>query len=265
MRNPKFIFQNVGYFIHIIKLIQLVAAYSDSNSYNYANNLDYQDSNSYSVQQPQQCGVPNIIRGQKIDPEKLVGVWYAYSAWFPNITQDSVSVNTINYYTSLGQGHFPTTDLPASIFIQEQTFYPLDDTTCRYLHDIAYITVDGRQIGLFFNLTNTDAPVAIDDTIAWSTDYDTYAFFHSCFGRQPTGLCSFPYLYVNTRKKPQDITAAEKATINAAVNQGVQRYCLDAKDFVIFEWLDVLPSCPRTNGSSCFQSLRTAFQGTVES
>ncbi|XP_055347609.1 uncharacterized protein LOC129594813 [Paramacrobiotus metropolitanus] len=212
------------------------------------------------------CGIPNVIRGQYIDPEKFMGTWYSYLVYFPNIIPESIPINTINYYTSLGRGHFPTTDIPAYIATQEQVFYKQDnDTSCQYLNEACYFTVDGRQIGIYFNRTNTDQPVSIDNSIFWTTDYDSMVFFHSCFiANWDTGVCDYPYLYVNTRKKPQELNSKEKRKIADAVNFHTRSYCLDISDFLPFPWVDALPPCPRNMQDDCFQTILPAFQANLE-
>ncbi|XP_055342006.1 uncharacterized protein LOC129590680 [Paramacrobiotus metropolitanus] len=178
--------------------------------------------------------------------------------------------NDVNFYRILGKGYFPTTTIPAAIMVQEQTFYyNASDMTCRSNREICYLTTDGRQIGLYFfppdlSRTNTEA-AGVDNSIVLATDYDSYILFYQCFGTNSTsGLFGYPDIYLNTRKKPQDVTGSELDKITAAVNAALKSYCLDISAFVVVAWDNTKPDCARAAPSPCYTSVAKAFNDIIE-
>ncbi|XP_055347605.1 uncharacterized protein LOC129594808 [Paramacrobiotus metropolitanus] len=218
------------------------------------------------------CGIPNAVRGQNIDVDKMTGIWYGYGNWYIGIDPNGsvgAAVNNIQYFESLGNGLFPTTTIPASIMYQEQSFYwNATDSTCQYNHEISYMTNDGRQIGVYFNpvdpvvLTET---VGVDNAIVLATDYDVFSLFYVCYlTNTTTGFCVLPDIYINTRKKAQDVTGAEKQKMTDAINNALKPFCLDISAFLIQIWIDSKADCPRISGSPCFQNVGNAFYNTAE-
>ncbi|XP_055350173.1 uncharacterized protein LOC129596824 [Paramacrobiotus metropolitanus] len=219
------------------------------------------------------CGIGNAVKGQTVDLDRLTGTWYSYATWTPDTNAsdvDSVVSNTINFYRILGKGLFPTTTIPAAIMVQEQLFYNnASDTTCRSSREICYMTTDGRQIGVYFNppnpARNRSESAGVDSSIVLATDYDTYAIFYLCYAtNSSSGLCAYPDIYVNTRKKPTDITASDRQTISGAVNAAVKPYCLDVNAFQLSLWSTNKPDCPRVDPSPCYTTVAKGFNDTIE-
>ncbi|XP_055356881.1 uncharacterized protein LOC129601982 [Paramacrobiotus metropolitanus] len=238
----------------------------------YANQTNYNpsyvglDNYPYGAPKPYyKCGIPNAPRGLYIDPAKIAGVWYGYNVWYINATQDKLSQNVINYYTNLGKCYFPTTEIPCAVMTQEQYYIDRDNGTCQNLQEVCHFTVDGRQIGPYFDSGSITFPAGIDNSIVLAMDYGAYAFYHSCNKYGYDGICADPFLYTYTRRKPEDMGANEKRKIDEALANAVKPFCFDPRQFVYYApWNNTLPACRRTPGSDCYQTMKAAYESTIQ-
>ncbi|XP_055347476.1 uncharacterized protein LOC129594718 [Paramacrobiotus metropolitanus] len=231
----------------------------------------YADSSNNGQPQPSSnCPLPNTIPGQTIDPEKITGTWYAYSVWQTNITQAAVDAsgitNYINYFTSFGKSHYPTTDVPASV-IQQELAYSINGT-CLTSIEASHISTDGRQLGTAYDLSTTPETASIDQSVVIATDYTSYILFYTCANyKASTGICGDPQLSVLTRKLPPALSTDERSIISTAVISAIKPYCtIDFKDFVPYgAWTTTQPMCQPTSGagSSCYPTLLAAYNSTV--
>ncbi|XP_055356878.1 uncharacterized protein LOC129601979 [Paramacrobiotus metropolitanus] len=231
------------------------------------------DTSPYGTNRPyDQCGFPNAVRGLRVDPFKIAGIWYGYNSWFINATQDVPQskdhLNVINYYTNLATCHFPTTDIPCVVMTQEQTYTDRISGTCQGFHEVSHFTEDGRQTGPYFDrrAAGLAIPAGLDNSIVLAMDYESYAVYHSCSKYSSRSrLCADPYLYTYTRRKPNQISAEEKRRIDEAVSNAVKPFCFDPRQFIYYgPWNDTLAACPRTPGSDCYQTMKAAYASTIE-
>ncbi|XP_055341364.1 uncharacterized protein LOC129590256 [Paramacrobiotus metropolitanus] len=239
----------------------------------YANQTKYNpsfvglDTYPYGASKPYyKCGIPNAPRGLYIDPAKIAGIWYGYSIWFINATKDMpMTKNVINYYTNLGKCYFPTTDIPCVVMTQEQSYIDRFNGTCQRMHEVCHFTVDGRQIGPYFDSGVATFPAGIDNSIVLAMEYDSYAFYLSCNKYGYDGICADPFLYSYTRRKPEDMSGNEKRSIDEGIANAVKPFCFDPRQFVYYgPWNNTLPACPRTPGPECYQTMKAAYESTIQ-
>ncbi|OQV20650.1 hypothetical protein BV898_05467 [Hypsibius exemplaris] len=177
------------------------------------------------------CGLPNTMTGKLVvDWAKKDGKQYEYDVVdVPGLPTDPQEVNTMNTESLLGYVCLPGSSVPVANLIREYSFWELaqDGTKECVGHFVqSFAGRDGQQ-----NMTVFDSSDATTSRqLVYYQIFDepsTLGIRYSC--KKPnlqTGVCDTPKVIVDIRKQPDQLSAAEKASLDAKINAILAPYCI---------------------------------------
>ncbi|XP_055347331.1 uncharacterized protein LOC129594609 [Paramacrobiotus metropolitanus] len=235
-------FQLLGLLIPLVNgIVPFQDTFNDKLAYGRDN--DY----SYSTQVPQRCGIPNTLPSQPGQPAASEGVWYSYRQTPP------IPVNS--YYVDVGiqQTHEPGTGQAAETQWFQLMQYRSDNRTCTYSFWSGYQLADGRQLGEISSDQDGYIPRP-DNYIATYYDFSVFGFDYQC--AQPnytSGFCDKPVFYIQTRERPDELSADVMQRIDDTVSSILKPYCLTLNDVPKTIYTKDLPLCPLIDPPDCFE------------
>ncbi|GAV02762.1 hypothetical protein RvY_13288 [Ramazzottius varieornatus] len=176
------------------------------------------------------CGLPSVMASSiPTDRERMVGVWYQY------MKKDNLplTLNKVLENTIVERTYYPGTSISAVMTDQKITITNRDaSAACIGRFNLIVGRVDG--IATYYRVqTDRTTNPTIHQLYQLYLDPSSegMAIQYECakpnFG---TGVCDVPYVYVDVRINPNQLSAAQKEAKNKIINDTLKPYCLSITD-----------------------------------
>ncbi|XP_055354954.1 uncharacterized protein LOC129600457 isoform X2 [Paramacrobiotus metropolitanus] len=188
------------------------------------------------------CAVPIVPTAQLVTPQKTTGTWYGYLSR----RGSGLAIpryNEVLTYTGQGQTVLPGSITSAEAVMEEIYYFAgANGTDCKAKWAEKYFTIIGTQFGI--GMTSDTPSPKFEATFTLYQDYDTLEILYQC--AKPnyiTTRCDDPHIFVNSRKRPDQMSGADKEYTLQIINAVLDPYCLSHKRLTAVIWDSKRETC----------------------
>ncbi|XP_055331124.1 uncharacterized protein LOC129583372 [Paramacrobiotus metropolitanus] len=187
----------------------------------------------------------------------------AAGTWFSYRQNGDVTQNQNIVITSFGPTTEPFTNSSGIGTYMQLTWATPSTGQCVNEYWTGIYANNGMQVG--FDAVSTDTINRLKAYSVLYHDYQKIMIGYGCYKPKQDGTCDTPMIWAQTRTRPDQMSASDKANFDSIINTTFQPYCITTQDLPLQTYDTSKPTCPLVNPPTCLSGLINGTALTVPS